>query len=149
MTGCSAPDCGQPAVLQWQREATKLEADHAMDLSQDGQQRIFQHQLTHATVHLIQTQQQHADTTAAAAAGDHRAKAILPTLAEHVAAADAAVTVLEQTGPAVIPDPGTVTVAVFGCTSHAVTPDAATWVHQVGCLTNPPGQCTCPAPPPE
>jgi hypothetical protein len=42
-----------------------------------------------------------------------------------------------------------VTVAVFGCTTHAVSDDAATWLHQTGCLTDPPGQCACTPPDPQ
>ena len=29
MTDCTAPGCGQPATLQWQRDADQTEADHA------------------------------------------------------------------------------------------------------------------------
>lgn len=155
MSICTAPGCDHPATIQWQRTADQVEADHAADNAAATQARIHKHRLTTATLHLIQTRQQHADALDAAQAGDHRARAVLPTIAEHVAAAEADVERLETDGPTPLPDPGVVTVAVYSCTPHATAAfgddvlngcDALTWTHQVGCFTDPPGHCGCTQP---
>lgn len=143
MTACTAPGCGRTATLQWQRDADQVEADHAIDDAQAAQIRIHKHQLATATTHMLEARRNHTDAQAAAKAGDHRARAVLPTIADQVTAAEHAVDTLADAGPARIDPPATVTVAVFGCDTHKVDDDAATWLHQTGCLTDPPGQCAC------
>jgi hypothetical protein len=105
VTTCTAPGCGQTAVLQWQRDATDLEADHAVQVHAGTQTRIHKHQVAAATSHLIQTRRQHQDAGDAAAQGDHRAQAILTTLAANIDTPRPPSTSSSRTAPPPSPTP--------------------------------------------
>lgn len=140
MSVCTAPNCGQPAVLQWQRTPDQAEADAHVRAGQDTQGNIHGHQHAIATRHVVALRAELDQAATRAANKDVEAARVVPAIHAQLAAAETHMKDLETNGPAVVVI-DVATVAVFGCATHAISVDNATWTHQPGCLAS--GACRC------
>jgi hypothetical protein len=140
VTTCSTPNCGQDAVLQWQRAGGDSEHDAYMTHLGDSMASARDARLVNMTATVAQLQAAHAAFPNTL--DGNRLRARTQRQIDAVTADIAAV--MAEPGPDLSALPAT-TVAVFGCATHAPSPDAAAQLHDTHCSTTPTG-CGCALP---